>query len=102
MLIVLITKLFYCDPHASWQKGTIEKNHEFIRYVLPKGSSFNKLTQNDCDIIMNNINNLCRDSLNGNSPYNAMKFLCDEKVINRLNNFYIKPDEVVLNENLIK
>ena len=51
---------------------------------------------------MNNINNLCRDSLNGNSPYNAMKFLCDEKIINRLNNFYIKPDEVVLNETLIK
>lgn len=31
-----ISKVFYCDPGSSWQKGGIEKNHEFIRYVLPK------------------------------------------------------------------
>lgn len=33
------TKVFYCDPQASWQKAHIEKNHEYIRYVLPKGKS---------------------------------------------------------------
>lgn len=26
------TKVFYCDPQASWQKAHIEKNHEYIRY----------------------------------------------------------------------
>ena len=31
------TSLFYCDPMASWQKPHIEKNHEYIRYVVPKG-----------------------------------------------------------------
>ena len=35
-----LSSVFYCDPNASWQKGSIEKNHEYIRYVLPKGSSF--------------------------------------------------------------
>lgn len=39
------TRIFYCDPMASWQKGRLEKNHEFIRYILPKGCSFSKLTQ---------------------------------------------------------
>lgn len=29
------TKLYYCNPHSSWQKGTIEKNHEYIRMVVP-------------------------------------------------------------------
>ena len=64
-----VTHLFFCDPHASRQKGTLEKNHEFIRYVLPKGSSFKNINQEDCNYIMNNINSLCRDSLNDKSPY---------------------------------
>lgn len=33
------TKIFYCNPNSSWQKGRIEKNHEYIRYVIPKGQS---------------------------------------------------------------
>ena len=97
-----VTHLFFCDPHASRQKGMLEKNHEFIRYVLPKGSSFKNITQEDCDLIMNNINSLCRDSLNGKSPYEAMLFLCDEYILEILNCYYIEPDNVNLSENLLK
>ena len=97
-----VTKLFFCDPPMSCQKGMIEKNHEFIRYILPKGSSFKNITQEDCDLFMNNINSLCRDSLNGKSPYEAMLFLCDEYVLKSLNCYYIKPDEVILNDSLLK
>lgn len=97
-----VTKLFFCDPHMSCQKGMIEKNHEFIRYILPKGSSFKNITQEDCDLFMNNINSLCRDSLNGKSPYEAMLFLCDEYVLKSLNCYHIKPDEVILNDSLLK
>lgn len=39
--LVYRTSLFYCDPMASWQKGCIEKNHEFIRYAIPKKKSLN-------------------------------------------------------------
>ena len=98
----LISKLFFCDPHASCQKGSIEKNHEFIRYVLPKGTSFKYITQQDCDILKNHINSLCRDSLNGKSPYKAMLFLCDEETLKMLNCNYIEPDKVQLNKNLLK
>ena len=97
-----ISKVFYCDPSASWQKGGIEKNHEFIRYILPKGSSFKNITQEDCDKIMNNINSLCRDSLNGKSPYEAMLFLCNETLLEKINCYYIKPDDVILNNSLLK
>lgn len=97
-----VTKLFFCDPHMSCQKGMIEKNHKFIKYILPKGSSFKNITQEDCDLFMNNINSLCRDSLNGKSPYEAMLFLCDEYVLKSLNCYYIKPDEVILNDSLLK
>lgn len=80
----------------------IEKNHEFIRYVLPKGSSFKNITQEDCYILMNNINSLCRDSLNGKSPYEAMQFLCNETTLKSHNCFYINPDDVILNYTLLK
>lgn len=98
----VLSKVFYCDPHASWQKGMIEKNHEFIRYVLPKGTSLKNINQNDCDILKNHINSLCRDSLNGKSPYEAMLFLCTEETLHLLNCYYIKPDEVYLKNDLLK
>ena len=97
-----ITHLFFCDPHVSCQKGMIEKNHEFIRYILPKGSSFKNINQDNCDLMMNHINSVCRDSLNGKSPYEAMLFLCDENILKLLNCYYIKPDDVNLTEKLFK
>lgn len=98
----LLSKVFYCDPGASWQKGGIEKNHEFIRYVLPKNTTFKDLTQNDCNIIANHINSLCRESLNNNCPFKAMLFLCNENILNNLNMYYIEPDEIQLNRKLLK
>lgn len=97
-----VSKVFYCDAHASWQKGGIEKNHEFIRYVIPKKTSFKGITQNDCNILANQINSLCRDSLNGKSPYEAMLFICNEYTLHLLNMYYIEPDEIVLNDTLLK
>lgn len=97
-----VTHLFFCDPHASCQKGMLEKNHEFIRYILPKGSSFKNINQEDCNLIMNNINSLCRDSLNGKSPYEAMLFLCDEYILKKLGCHFIKSDEINLTYDLLK
>lgn len=51
----LITRVFFCNPYCSSQKGSCEKNHEFIRYILPKGKSFDNLTQKDVDLIFSHI-----------------------------------------------
>ena len=94
-----ISNLFYCDANSSWQKGNIEKNHEFIRYVLPKESSFDHLTQDDVNLLMNHINNVCRDSLEGKSPYEAslhMNFLKSLELYN------IPKDKVNLSTKLLK
>ena len=45
------TRVFYCDAGCPYQKGAIEVNHELIRRVLPKGSSFDDLTQNDVMLV---------------------------------------------------
>ena len=98
----IISHVFYCDPEASWQKGAIEKNHEYIRYVLPKGSSFNELTQDKTNILMSNINSTSRDSLNGKTPYNATLLILDEEVIEKLGVIRIEADEVSLSPKLLK
>lgn len=54
------TRIFYCDSGASYQKSMIEKNHEFIHYVLPKGTSFDNLSQEDINLMTNHINSLAR------------------------------------------
>ena len=63
------TQVFYCDPMCSWQKPHIEKNHEFIRYVIPKGKSLNGYTQEDITLLMNHINSVRRPGLDKRSPY---------------------------------
>lgn len=98
----IISHIFYCDPGASWQKGAIEKNHEYIRYVLPKGSSFDELTQDKVDTLMSNINSTSRDTLNGKTPYDATLLILDEEIVNKLGVTKILADEVNLSPKLLK
>ena len=95
----IISNLFYCDANSSWQKGNIEKNHEFIRYVLHKGTSFDDLTQDDVNLLMNHINNTCRDSLDGKSPYDLTLHM---GFLEKLNLYKISPKDVNLSRNLLK
>ena len=96
------TRIFYCNPRTSYQKGMIEKNHEFIRYVLPKGTSFDNLQQTDIDLMINHINSLGRASLNWSSPYDVAKVLMGKDVLKKLNLSKIATDEIQLNKNLLK
>ena len=98
----IVSHVFYCDPEASWQKGTIEKNHEYIRYVLPKGTSFDELTQEKVDILMSNINSTSRDILNGKTPYNASLMIFTEEQMEKLGTKKIDADEVNLSPSLLK
>lgn len=95
------TRLFYCDPQCSWQKGALEKNHEFIRYVLPKGSSFDRLTQEDITLLNNHINSLARDKFHGKTPYMLSEVLLDDKLHEVMKLVEIKPDDVCLKPSLL-
>lgn len=96
------TRIFYCNPRASYQKGMIEKNHEFIRYVLPKGTSFDNLLQTDIDLMLNHINSFARESLNWFSPIDVAKFTLDKIVFKKLNLKKIPTNEIQLNKHLLK
>ena len=96
------TKVFYCDPMASWQKAHIEKNHEYIRYVTPKGKSFNPYTQEDITLLMNHINSTRRLSLGGKAPYELVDEHDEDMhaLFSLLKMDLIPPDEVHLKPDL--
>ena len=75
--------LFYCDPGKSCQKGKVEKNHELIRYVLPKGSSFDSFTQEDINLLMSNINSYPREELNKCCPFSLANMLIGNEIIDK-------------------
>lgn len=97
-----VSYVFYCDPSASYQKGAIEKNHEYIRYVLPKKTSFDNLTQEDCNLLMSHINSVPRQSLRNSTPYLESLHFLDKELLNKLGVFLILPDEVSLSPELLK
>ena len=97
-----LINLFYCDPNCSWQKGSIEKNHEYIRYILPKGTSFAGLSQNDCDLIASHINSVPRLSLNNFSPFDSAYLFIGKSNINKFNIKKIDNDDINLSIRLLK
>lgn len=97
-----ITRIFYCDPSAPYQKGAIENNHELIRRIVPKGQSFNSYTQKDISLLMNHVNSYGRKKLNDRSPYAVFSFLHGIATLKRLDSEYITPNDVVLSTKLLK
>ena len=98
----LITKVFFCDPYKSSQKASCERNHEFIRYVLPKGVSFDNLNQKDVDLIFSHINSTPRNSLGFKTPFELFKTAFGIEVLRILNINEINKDDVHLKPELIK
>ena len=78
------------------KKPELEKNHEYIRYVLPKKTSFENLTKEDIKQLEDNINNIPREILGNETPYNLTKEKFPE-LIEKIKSSYIKPDDVTLN-----
>ena len=95
------TYVFYCDPYKSTQKAKIEKNHEYIRYVIPKGRSMNRYTQDDINLMASHINSTARDGMNGASPFDLAEILLDKRIPPLVGQYRISPDSVMLKPELI-
>lgn len=96
------TSIYYCDPMRSGQKGSVENSHTLLRMVLPKGTSFEFLTQWDLNLIMSHINGMPRQSLNGRTPYDVALEAFGEDTLKALQLRRIDPDEVNLTPKLIR
>lgn len=85
------TRVFYCNPMASCQKGSLENNHIELRYILPKGYDLRALglnTQDDLNLVLSHINSCPKEKLNGKSPLDLVEFL-NPKLYQKLKEFGI-------------
>lgn len=78
------SRIFYCNPMASYQNPHIERNHEFLRMVLPKGTSFDHLSQQDINLVLSHINSYKRPVLGNKSPFEMFSFMYGEARTNKL------------------
>lgn len=96
----LRTRIFYCDPSAPYQKGSAERNHEFIRMFIPKGSSLDRFSQTDISLMMDHINSYSRESLGNKCPYEMFEFLYGREILDLLGCHRIPPQEVTLGRSI--
>jgi IS30 family transposase len=96
------TRVFYCDPQRSNQKGGCEVTHEMIRRILPKGTSFKDLTQEKVDLMMNHINSYTRKKLSDRSAHQLFSFLFGDDVAEKLHSQPVDADEINLTPELLK
>ena len=99
---VVRTSIYYCDPMCSWQKPHCEKNHEYIRKICPKGTSFDGYTQKDIVLMMSHINSSARQSLGGMTPMALAEIMLPKELLDYFGLTKIPADEVILTPALLK
>lgn len=101
------TRIFYCDPMASGQKGSLENNHKEIRYICPKENDLKDLglnSQEKANLIVSHINSQSKEHLKGKSPLEVMKFM-NPALYQKFKDFGIErinKDNIVLKPYLLK
>jgi len=96
------SSIYYCDPMQSGQKGGLEQAHTMLRMILPKGTSFEFLTQWDVNTIVNHINSTPREILGGRTPYSMALETFGEEILKAFQLRPIEPDQVNLTPKLIR
>ena len=94
--------LYFCDPSRPDQKGRIEKNHTVLRAILPKGTSFDQLTQKDVNLVISHVNSLKREEFQGKSAYDVFTFNFGEDIAALLGCQFVKPEDTHLSPDLLK
>ena len=98
----LETHLFFCEPMSPSEKPEIEKNHTLLRDILPSGSSFDDLTQEDVNKIFSHINAVKRKQFNGKSAYDMFSFFYSHELANAFGISFIQGKDVVQSPALLK
>ena len=62
---------YFCHPYSSWERGLNEYTNGLIRQYIPKGTSFENITQEYIKMIEDKLNNRPRKALNWKTPNEA-------------------------------
>ena len=101
------TRVFYCDPMRSGQKGTLENKHIELRYILPKGTELRGLGltgQSQLNLVLSHINSSPCELLGNKSPLELTEFMYQD-LYGKLLAFGVHPiekDRIILKPYLLK
>lgn len=101
------TRVFYCDPMRSGQKGTLENKHIELRYILPKGTELRGLGltgQSELNLVLSHINSSPCELLGNKSPLELTEFMYQD-LYGKLLAFGVHPiekDRIILKPYLLK
>lgn len=65
-------KVYFCDPHSPWQRGTNENTNGLIRDYFPKGTDFSKVTDGEVREMQDQLNGRPRETLGWRVPADAL------------------------------
>lgn len=95
------SRLFFCEPYCSSEKPRVEKNHTLLRDILPSGTSFDDLSQEDVNLIFSHMNGVMRKGLHGKSSYQIFVSLFSERLASVLGVSYVNPVDVIQSPQLL-
>ena len=64
----LETNVYFAHPYASWERGLNENTNGLIRQYFAKGSSFEAITSEEVEAVMDKLNHRPRKTLNYETP----------------------------------
>jgi IS30 family transposase len=76
--LALDTKLFFCDPHSPWQRGTNENTNRLLRFWFEKGSDLSVHSAEDLARVAATLNRRPRPTLDLKTPAQALNTLLKE------------------------
>ena len=62
------TKVFFADPHSTWQRPTNENTNGLLRQYFPNGTDLSRWSAEDLEAIALTLNNRPRKSLDWKTP----------------------------------
>jgi len=95
-------RVYFTNPYKSTDKAGCERNHEFIRYIIPKGKTLDNLTQDDVNLMFSHINSYVRKSNQNKTPYELIIERSGPEFVEMIGIKHVKPQDVILKPRLLK
>ena len=70
-------RVYFCDPHSPWQRGTNENTNGLLRQYFPKGTDLSKYPEDYLDAVAEELNDRPRKALGYMKPSEKILELLD-------------------------